>query len=74
MPHPHREGPLVIALTGERAHRLAEGLLAPRPSPAAQRLWEEIAALGGRGRRLSHDWDPAVGRLTIVAEGGPAGT
>ena len=62
-----RQGPIVINLTGERAHRLAERLLAPRPSPAADRLWEEIAALGGRAQRVAHDWDPATGRLTIVA-------
>jgi hypothetical protein len=67
MPRAHREGPIVINLTGERAERLAERLLAPRPSPAADRLWEEIAALGGRASRMAHDWDPVTGRLTIVA-------
>ena len=67
MPRAHREGPIVINLTGERAHRLAERLLAPRPSPATERLWEELAALGGRASRVAHDWDPATGRLTIVA-------
>ena len=72
MLHAPREGPIVINLTGERAERLAERLLAPRPSPAADRLWEEIAALGGRASRVVHDWDPATGRLTIVA-GGAAG-
>ena len=69
MPRDHREGPIVINLTGERAHRLAERLLAPRPSPSADRLWEEIAALGGQAQRVAHDWDPATGRLTIVAGG-----
>jgi hypothetical protein len=69
MPRAHRQGPIVINLTGERAHRLAERLLATHPSPAAERLWEEIAALGGRASRVSHDWDPATGLLTIVAGG-----
>ncbi len=67
MPRVVREGPIIINLMGERAHRLAERLLEPYPSPAAERLWEEIAALGGRSQRMAHDWDPATGRLTIVA-------
>lgn len=69
MPRDLRESPIVIDLTGELAHMLAERLLAPRPSPAADRLWEEIATLGGRTSRVAHDWDPATGRLTIVAGG-----
>jgi hypothetical protein len=69
----HRQGPIVINLTGERAHRLAERLLAPSPSPATDRLLEEISALGGRVSRVTHDWDPATGRLTIVAGGAARG-
>lgn len=65
MPLAHRTGPIVIDLSGERAHRLAERLLAPRP--ATERLLEDIARLGGRVGRLTHDWDPSTGRLTLVA-------
>lgn len=64
MPRDLREGPIVINLTGERAARLAERLFGPNPDPAADRLLEELA---GPARRLSHDWDPATGRLTLSA-------
>ena len=67
MPRDHREGPIVINLTGERARHLAERLLSPRPGAAADRLWAEIAAMGGQGARVTHDWDPATGRLTLTA-------
>jgi hypothetical protein len=60
------ECPIVIDLSGERAHRLAERLLAPLPDAATERLLEEIAALTGPGHRIAHDWDPATGRLTIA--------
>lgn len=73
MPRASREGPIVINLTGERAERLAERLLVGRPNAASDRLWEEIAALGGRASRVAHDWDPATGRLTIVAGGAARG-
>ena len=65
MPRTHRTGPIVIDLSGERAHRLAERLHAPHP--ATERLLEDIARLGGRVGRLTHDWDPSTGRLTLVA-------
>lgn len=64
---PHGQSPVVISLTGERAERLAQRLLAPG-SDAAEPLWEELAALGSRGSRLAHDWDPTTGRLTFVAD------
>ena len=67
MPRDLREGPVIIALSGERAHRLADRLLAPRPDPMADRLWEEIAGLAGRAHHVIHDWDPETGRLTISA-------
>ena len=67
VPLTRRTGPIVIDLSGERAHRLAERLIAPRPSPATERLLEDIARLGGRVGRLTHDWDPSTGRLTLVA-------
>ena len=67
MPLAHRTGPIIIDLSGERAHRLAERLLAPRPGPATERLLDDIARLGGRLGRLTHDWDPSTGRLTLVA-------
>jgi hypothetical protein len=67
MPRTHRTGPIVIDLSGERAHRLAERLLASPPGPATERLLEDIARLGGRVGRLTHDWDPSTGRLTLVA-------
>jgi hypothetical protein len=70
MPRDLREGPVVISLSGERAQRLADRLLAPRLDPAADHLWEEIAGLAGPAHRLSHDWDPATGRLTLAASGG----
>ncbi|HVG48126.1 MAG TPA: hypothetical protein VM899_08330 [Rubellimicrobium sp.] len=73
MPRDRREGPIVIHLTGQRAHLLAERLLAPDPSPATDRLWDEIAALGGRASRVGHDWDPATGRLTLMAQGAARG-
>ena len=65
MPRDLREGQIVIALSGERAQRLAGRLLAPRPDPMADRLWDELAGLAGSAHRLSHDWDPEAGRLTI---------
>ncbi len=61
MPRDTREGPLLIDLTGDRARVLAERLLAA----PADRLWDELAALG-QGRRVAHDWDPATGRLTLA--------
>ena len=67
MPRLTREGPIVISLSGLRARRLAERLLTPRPDPASERLWDEIADLAGPASRLAHDWDPATGRLTIAA-------
>ena len=67
MPRDFREGPVLIALSGERAQRLADRLLAPRPDPMADRLWDELAGLAGSAHRLSHDWDPATGRLTIAS-------
>lgn len=70
MPHDLPEGPILIDVTGERAHRLAERLLAPRAP--SDRLWRDIAALGGRVRRVDRDWDPVAGRLTLVTGGGPA--
>lgn len=70
MPHDRREVPIVIDVTGERARHLAERLLKPRAP--ADRLWRDIAALGGPARRVDHDWDPVAGRLTLVAGGGPA--
>lgn len=67
MPRDFREGPVVIDLSGERAHRLAERLLAPCADPSAERLLEEIAGLVGPTQRIAHDWDPATGRLVIAA-------
>ena len=67
MPLTRRTGPIVIDLSGERAQRLAERLLTPRLGPATDRLLDEIARLGGRVGRLTHDWDPTTGRLTVVA-------
>lgn len=67
MPRLDREGPIVINLSGLRARRLAERLLAPRPDMAAERLWDEIADLAGPASRVAHDWDPATGQLTIAA-------
>ncbi len=64
MPRDLREGPVVINLTGERAARLADRLLGPCPDPSAERLLEELA---GPAQRLAHDWDPATGRLTLLA-------
>jgi hypothetical protein len=64
MPRDFRESPVVIDLSGERAHRLAERLLAPRPDDAAERLLE---ALAGPAQRVAHDWDPVTGRLVIAA-------
>jgi hypothetical protein len=69
MPRDIREGPITISLTGERAQRLADRLLAPRLDPVADQLWEQIAGIAGPACRLSHDWDPATGRLTIAACG-----
>lgn len=67
MPRVSREGPIVVKLSGERAERLARRLLSPRPDPAAERLWDEIAGLAGPTSRVAHDWDPATGRLVIAA-------
>jgi hypothetical protein len=67
MPRSRREDPVIVSLSGERAHRLAERLLAPRPDPAAERLLEEIAGLAGASHRIAHDWDPSTGRLVIAA-------
>ncbi len=67
MPRDFQEDQVVIALSGERAQRLADRLLAPRPDPMAERLWDEISGLAGPAQRLAHDWDPATGRLTISA-------
>lgn len=67
MPRDFREGPITISLSGERARRLAETILAPAADGAADRLWDEIAGLAGPAHRVSHDWDPATGRLTIAA-------
>ena len=67
MPRDFSEGPVVIALSGERAQRLADRLLAPRPDPMAERLWDDLSDLAGHPHRLSHDWDPDTGRLTISA-------
>jgi hypothetical protein len=69
MPRDLCEGPVVFDLSGERAQRLAERLLAPRPDPSAERLLEEIASLAGPAQRIAHDWDPATGRLVIAAGG-----
>ena len=66
MPRLDREG-FVINLSGLRARRLAECLLAPRPDTVAERLWDKIADLAGPASRVAHDWDPATGRLTIAA-------
>jgi hypothetical protein len=70
MPRDLREGPIVISLTGERAQRLADRLLSPRLDQGAERLLEEIAGLAGPAHRLSHDWDPSTGRLTLAASHG----
>jgi hypothetical protein len=65
MPRDHREGPITVQLSGDRARRLAERLLAPDADPA----WDELATLAGPASRVSHDWDPATGRLTLAALG-----
>ncbi|EPX83086.1 hypothetical protein ruthe_02703 [Rubellimicrobium thermophilum DSM 16684] len=44
MPNTHRDGPVLVRLSGETARHLAERLLAPRAP--AERLWQEIPALG----------------------------
>ena len=61
-----RAAPVVVRLSGDRARRLADRLLAPRAP--GDRLWEEVGALG-RGHRIAHDWDPATGRLTLAMQG-----
>ena len=70
MPRDHRDGPITIRLSGERAERLAHRLLAPQPASATDALLAEIAALGGHGARVSHDWDPATRHLTLIAQSG----
>ena len=64
---PHDARPVVIDLSGERAQRLAERLLAPALDAAAERLLADLAALVGEAARVAHDWDPATGRLVIAA-------
>jgi hypothetical protein len=66
MPRDHRDGPVVVHLSGDRARHLAERLFAPRAP--ADRLWDELATLG-EGARVAHDWDPATGRLTFAVQG-----
>lgn len=63
MPNTHRDGPVLVRLSGEAARHLAERLLAPRAP--AERLWQEIPALGA-GDRVAHDWNPATGHLTFA--------
>jgi hypothetical protein len=66
MPRVRREAPIVVEIRGRRAASLADRLLSPEER--LERAWARLARHAPRASRVSHDWDPATGRLVIAAQ------